>query len=124
MPVWCVYSVVRVHTHVAEFKLDVMFLHKNTLVFHSLSAAFPFLFLSHLLSPPPFYRSLHPSLAQLASAAAKPSSGTQSVDDFGLNVKSMDHTPLTRKSLEDVSDNVVLKSIKVDGVEIYRAAEV
>ena len=68
--------------------------------------------------------SLRLSLAQLASAAVKPSPSTFSADDSGLNIGNVDHTPLTRKSLEDVSDNVVLKSFKVNGVEIYRAAEV
>ena len=79
--------------------------------------------ISSLLSPPPLTIPSIPSVAQLASAPEKPSS-VRSVDDFGLNIGSMGHTPLTRKSLDDVSDNVVLKSIKMNGVEIYRSAEV
>ena len=80
------------------------------------------LLLSSLLHHQPFSPSPH--VAQLSSAVEKPSSTTRFVDDFGLNVGSMDHTPLTRKPLEDVSDAVVLKSVKLNGVEVYRAAEV
>lgn len=55
------------------------------------------------------------------------------IDDFNLKRESKDVTvtrstfsdvPLTRRSLTDITGGVVLQSVKVEGVEIYRAKDV